>query len=101
MGNCGDLPIGVILSLGNYPPFHEGDAVKGVAYVSAFLVLTNIFFFTIGYHCFEQDFQCTLSNTSNSLISDSEVILELHPNEKSKMDKFDDAEYTQFLKDIE
>ncbi|KAJ3398285.1 hypothetical protein HDV05_002630, partial [Chytridiales sp. JEL 0842] len=46
-----------ILSLGNEAPFKNGDAARGVAYVSAYLCLTNLFFFSIGYKSFGEDFR--------------------------------------------
>ncbi|KAJ3207298.1 Protein M3 [Dinochytrium kinnereticum] len=57
MGNHGDLPIAIVLTLCDLPPFNPGDATRGVAYISGFLCLTNLFFFSIGYKLFGQDFK--------------------------------------------
>ncbi|KAJ3096466.1 Protein M3 [Phlyctochytrium planicorne] len=67
MGNHGDLPIAIVLSLGDSPPFAHGDAAKGVAYISGFLCLTNLFFFSIGYKLFGEDFRDT--NTTSPIPS--------------------------------
>ncbi|KAI8616717.1 membrane transport protein-domain-containing protein [Chytriomyces sp. MP71] len=55
MTNCGDVALAVVLSLGNAPPFAQGDATLGVVYVSAYLVTANLFFFSVGYACFGLD----------------------------------------------
>ncbi|KAI8848399.1 auxin efflux carrier [Chytridium lagenaria] len=57
MGNAGDLPIAIVLTLGDLPPFNPGDAAKGVAYISGFLCLINLFFFSVGYKLFGQDYK--------------------------------------------
>ncbi|KAJ3106348.1 hypothetical protein HDU96_008271 [Phlyctochytrium bullatum] len=51
MGNHGDLPIA------NQFPFLPGDGSRGVAYISAFLCLINLFFFSVGYKLFGEDFR--------------------------------------------
>ncbi|KAJ3071511.1 Protein M3 [Podochytrium sp. JEL0797] len=43
------------MSVGNNPPFNQGDSVIGVVYVSAYLCFTNLFFFSVGYHLFGKD----------------------------------------------
>ncbi|KAJ3256733.1 Protein M3 [Chytriomyces hyalinus] len=57
MGNYGDMVLAIVVSLGNLPPFANGDAAKGVAYVAAFICFTNIFFFTIGFKYIGEDFK--------------------------------------------
>ncbi|KAI8618285.1 auxin efflux carrier [Chytriomyces sp. MP71] len=57
MGNYGDMVLAVVISLGNQPPFSNGDSAKGVAYVAAFICFSNIFFFTIGYKYIGEDFK--------------------------------------------
>lgn len=57
MGNYGDLPMAVVLSIGNSEPFKDGDSMQGIAYISAFLLLTNLYFFIIGLASIGQDIQ--------------------------------------------
>ena len=57
MGNCGDLPMAIILSIGNSEPFNNGDQAIGIAYISAFLLLTNLYFFTVGLSSIGSDIQ--------------------------------------------
>ncbi|KAJ3098215.1 Protein M3 [Phlyctochytrium planicorne] len=47
----------LVLSLCDLPPFLPGDAARGVAYISAFLTLMNLFFFSIGYKLFGEDYR--------------------------------------------
>ena len=57
MGNYGDLPMAVVLSIGNSEPFKDGDSSQGIAYISAFLLLTNLYFFIVGLASIGQDIQ--------------------------------------------
>ncbi|KAJ3031463.1 UNVERIFIED_CONTAM: Protein M3 [Siphonaria sp. JEL0065] len=57
MANCGDVALAIILSVGNNPPFNQGDSVLGVVYVSAYLCFTNLFFFSVGYMYFGKDIE--------------------------------------------
>lgn len=57
MGNYGDLPMAVVLSVGNSEPFTDGDSNTGIAYISAFLLLTNLYFFIVGLASIGKDIQ--------------------------------------------
>ncbi|KAI9324984.1 auxin efflux carrier [Obelidium mucronatum] len=57
MGNHGDAALAIVIAVGNLPPFQNGDAAKGVAYVAAFICFTNIFFFTLGFKYIGEDFK--------------------------------------------
>ncbi|KAJ3109752.1 Protein M3 [Phlyctochytrium bullatum] len=73
MGNHGDLPIAIVLTLCELPPFKPGDSSKGVAYISGFLCLTNLFFFSIGYKLFGQDFRDRMALLPAPATSDSDA----------------------------
>ncbi|KAL1914782.1 uncharacterized protein VTP21DRAFT_7874 [Calcarisporiella thermophila] len=63
-GNWGDIPLALIMSLGDISPFHKGDTDVGVAYASIFLA---VFYFTMwgaGYKLFQWDFPETSKQTS-------------------------------------
>ncbi|KAJ3128404.1 Protein M3 [Physocladia obscura] len=57
MGNYGDMVLAITLAVGNFAPFSDGDASKGVAYVGAFLCFANIYTFTVGYKLIGEDFK--------------------------------------------
>ncbi|KAJ3147041.1 Protein M3 [Geranomyces variabilis] len=56
LGNTGDLTLAVVISVGDSYPFNVGDSVRGVAYVSAYLLLSNLATFTVVYHQIGKDF---------------------------------------------
>ncbi|KAJ3180432.1 Protein M3 [Geranomyces variabilis] len=56
LGNTGDLTLAVVISVGDSYPFNSGDSVRGVAYVSAYLLLSNLATFTVIYHQIGKDF---------------------------------------------
>ncbi|KAK9764959.1 Protein M3 [Basidiobolus ranarum] len=47
-GNWGDIPLAVMISLGDSPPFRPGDRSRGIAYQSVFLILFNVTLFIMG-----------------------------------------------------
>ncbi|KAJ1565726.1 hypothetical protein HK405_011727, partial [Cladochytrium tenue] len=55
LGNSGDLPLAIVLSLGDSAPFSTGGSTTGAAYISAYLCFFNIFNFTVGYLFFGED----------------------------------------------
>ncbi|KAI8848224.1 auxin efflux carrier [Chytridium lagenaria] len=77
MGNHGDLPIAIVLSLGDQLPFSQGDASKGIAYISGFLCLTNLFFFSIGYKLFGEDFR-DINNSPDPSMMDISLPNNIH-----------------------
>ncbi|KAJ3158371.1 Protein M3 [Geranomyces michiganensis] len=56
LGNTGDLSLAVVLSVCESYPFKSGDSVKAVAYVSAYLLLSNLSTFTVMYRQIGKDF---------------------------------------------
>ncbi|KAJ1559736.1 Protein M3 [Cladochytrium tenue] len=56
MGNNSDLPLAIVSSVGASAPFASNGATVGAAYVSAFMCLTNLFFFSVG-SLFGEDFR--------------------------------------------
>ncbi|ORX80750.1 auxin efflux carrier [Basidiobolus meristosporus CBS 931.73] len=47
-GNWGDIPLAVMISLGDSAPFRPGDRARGIAYQSVFLILFNVTLFIMG-----------------------------------------------------
>ncbi|KAI9352300.1 auxin efflux carrier [Zopfochytrium polystomum] len=75
MGNNGDLPFAIVASIGTLAPFTAADATTGAAYIAAFMCFTNIFFFSVGYIYFGEDFKQPGSNEP-TLPSTSEAVPE-------------------------
>ncbi|KAK9763878.1 Protein M3 [Basidiobolus ranarum] len=56
--NWGDLPLAVMTSVGDSPPFKPGDSSIGVAYMSVFIVMFNLSLFTLGgYKLVQSDYR--------------------------------------------
>ncbi|KAK9686807.1 Protein M3, partial [Basidiobolus ranarum] len=47
-GNFADLPLAVLMSIGNSPPFLPGESAKGSAYTAMFYVVFNFTLFVCG-----------------------------------------------------
>ncbi|RKP22248.1 hypothetical protein SYNPS1DRAFT_26087, partial [Syncephalis pseudoplumigaleata] len=55
--NWGDLPLAIILSVGDMPPFQTGDTKLGLAFVSTLICIFNVTLFPMGGHrIVERDF---------------------------------------------
>lgn len=55
MGTHGDLPLAIIATVGNVPPFNDGDSVRGAALVSSFLCFVFLSYNSIGFILFKED----------------------------------------------
>lgn len=47
-GNAGDVPMSIVLSIGDKAPFGEGDSDRAIVFISLFIAVFNVIFFTIG-----------------------------------------------------
>ncbi|KNE71529.1 hypothetical protein AMAG_15744 [Allomyces macrogynus ATCC 38327] len=56
-GNHGDFVLSIIASVGAAAPFAPGDADRGIAYVSVWYAVFNVWFYAIGIQCIERDFR--------------------------------------------
>ena len=56
-GNVNDFPIAILLIIGNSPPFINGDADRGVAFISAILLVYCPFLFSLGIYWIESDYK--------------------------------------------
>ncbi|KAI9591633.1 auxin efflux carrier [Syncephalis fuscata] len=72
--NWGDLPLAIILSVGDMAPFQQGDSMLGLAFVSALICVFNVTLFPMGGHrIVEKDFKrpfCHSSIERNNDVSD-------------------------------
>ncbi|KNE59237.1 hypothetical protein AMAG_18130 [Allomyces macrogynus ATCC 38327] len=87
IGNHGDLVLSILLTVGNNPPFRQGDAALGIAFVTLFLVPLNVTLFAFGSAAFQADMK--------HLINEEVVLDEELPQvivEPPKSDEFDGGE---------
>ena len=56
-GNVGDFPIAILLTVGNAAPFNPGDGDKGVAFITAILLIYYPLFFSLGIYWIESDYK--------------------------------------------
>ncbi|KAL1916162.1 uncharacterized protein VTP21DRAFT_6166 [Calcarisporiella thermophila] len=79
-GNWGDIPIAVLMSLGESPPFRKGDSDTGVAYASVVLAVFNLTLWGAGYKLFQWDF-AKVSQKESSPPEDKSSTLETNDME--------------------
>ncbi|KAJ3376097.1 Protein M3 [Allomyces arbusculus] len=87
IGNHGDLVLSILLTVGNNPPFRQGDAALGIAFVTLFLVPLNVTLFAFGSAAFQADMKHLINNEEEVLGEEPQVFVE-----PPKSDEFDDGE---------
>ncbi|KAK9374176.1 auxin efflux carrier [Lipomyces chichibuensis] len=86
--NSGDIPMAYVMTITASAPFVDGDEDKGIAYVTIFMAMYVITFFTCGGVQFiEQDFQ--VPDDDPEMIGDAkdEIDEKLHLRKTSKLKK--------------
>ncbi|KNE58048.1 hypothetical protein AMAG_04874 [Allomyces macrogynus ATCC 38327] len=88
IGNHGDLVLSILLTVGNNPPFRQGDAALGIAFVTLFLVPLNVTLFAFGSAAFQADMKHLINNEEEVLDGEvPQVVIE-----PPKSDEFDGDE---------
>ncbi|KAJ3369865.1 Protein M3 [Allomyces arbusculus] len=92
-GNHGDFVLSIIASVGAAAPFAPGDADRGIAYVSVWYAVFNVWFYAIGIQCIERDFRgfaVTAVDQRDSELLDGVVVKEPTPVTDEDDDDDDD-----------
>ncbi|KAJ3358300.1 Protein M3 [Allomyces javanicus] len=95
IGNHGDLVLSILLTVGNNPPFRQGDAALGIAFVTLFLVPLNVTLFAFGSAAFQADMKHLINNDEEVLNGEEVLNDEEVPQvviEPPKSDEFDGGE---------
>ena len=87
-GNVGDFPIAILTVLGDSTPFMMGDADKGIAFITAILLVYFPLFFSIGLYWIEQDYKSIKSDDFEQLPeTTAPIVQQKTPFYKSKLFK--------------
>eukprot|EP00835_Amoeboradix_gromovi_P002123 NODE_113_length_19319_cov_0.247815.p6 type:complete len:387 gc:universal NODE_113_length_19319_cov_0.247815:7821-8981(+) len=79
-GNWGDFPIAILIAIGNSPPFEPGDSDKGIAFVTAILLLYYPLIFSLGVHWIESDYKSIkVEYLDNKTEEESNVVAKPEP----------------------
>ncbi|KAI9100978.1 auxin efflux carrier [Phlyctochytrium arcticum] len=77
LGNFGDIPLAVTLSLGDQAPFKKGDSGLGVAYLAGFLCFTTLFSYSVGSKGIADDFRNVTKKLDVERVKNNAISMEL------------------------